>query len=81
MQRQLPNGVETKRVSTALEFLDVVNVSAAIDGKDFQEKISTQRCSAGESHAQPGSVMLIEGRWVFTDVEKSNSTVTNFWTF
>ena len=38
---------------TALEFLDVVNVSATIDGKDFEEKISTQRCSPGESHAQP----------------------------
>ena len=54
MQRELPNGVEIKRVSTALEFLDVViNVSAAIAGKDFEEKISTQRCSPGESHAQP----------------------------
>ena len=53
MQRELPNGVEIKRVSTALEFLDVVNVSTAIDGKDFEEKISTQRCSPGESHAQP----------------------------
>ena len=53
MQRELPNGVETKRVSTALEFLDVVNVSAAIDGKDFEEKISKQQCSPGESHAQP----------------------------
>ena len=32
-----------------------MNVSAAIDGKDFEDKISTQRSSLGESHAQPVS--------------------------
>ena len=53
LQRELANGVEIEWVSTALEFLDVVNVSAAIDGKDFEDKISTQQSSPGESHAQP----------------------------
>ena len=53
LQRELANGVEIEWVSTALEFLDVVNVSAAKDGKDFEDKISTQQSSPGESHAQP----------------------------
>ena len=80
-QRELPNGVEIKRVSAALEFLDVNNVSAAIDGKDFEDKISTQRSSPARRKPRPASAMLIEDRLVFTDVEMFSSTVTNCWTF
>ena len=33
MQRVLANGVKIKKVSTAFEVLDAVNVSATTDGK------------------------------------------------
>ena len=74
MQRELPNGLEIKNVSTVFAFLDIGKVSAAIDGKYFKDKHAA--VVAGKKPC-PASVMFTEGRLVFTDVEKFSSTVTD----
>ena len=53
MQGELEIGGEIKMVSTAFEFLDGINVSATIGGKDFRDKISKQQSPPRKSHAQP----------------------------